>query len=258
MLKATNISINYDDTPVVRGASLRLEKGKVVALLGPNGAGKTTLLRALNGGIGVASGAIELGGKPLGAYSRREIAKMIAVIAQETETKFPVTVYDFVVAGRFAHGGAFGWETDNDRRVAVECLAMCDLAGYETKLMNRLSGGERQRAVLARALATGAQILLLDEPTANLDLAHQVLMFRLLRERCGGCESSAVVITHDINLAAEFADEIVLLKNGAVVANGAPEKVLTEENLQIVFGIDVLLDRNPASGKVRVSLQIVR
>lgn len=254
MLKATNISIDYGDAPVVRGVSLHLEKGRLVALLGPNGAGKTSLLRALNGGIAISAGTIELDGKPLGNYSRREIAKMIAVIAQETETKFPVTVYDFVVAGRFAHGGAFGWESETDRRVASECLAMCDLGGYEAKLMNRLSGGERQRAVLARALATGARVLLLDEPTANLDLAHQALMFKLVRERVEGCESTALVITHDINLAAEFADEIILMKNGAAVASGAPEDVLNEESIFEVFGVNTLLDRNPSSGKVRMSL----
>lgn len=258
MLKANDISVGYGDAAVVRGVSLSFASGTLTAVLGANGAGKTTFLKSLNGSLPLSSGVIELGGKALGDYSRREIAQRIAVIAQETETKFPVSVLEFVLAGRFAQGGAFGWESDDDRRVALQCLEMCDLSGFESRLMNRLSGGERQRAVLARALATGARVLLLDEPTANLDLAHQVLMFRLLRERCGGCESSAVVITHDINLAAEFADEIVLLKNGEVVANGAPEKVLTEENLLTVFGIDVLLDKNPASGKVRVSLQIVR
>jgi iron complex transport system ATP-binding protein len=118
--------------------------------------------------------------------------------------------------------------------------------------MNELSGGERQRVVLARALATNAQILMLDEPTANLDLAHQAMMFRLVRKRCErGC--SSVVITHDLNLAAEFADEIIMLKDGRIVANGAPEKVLTAENVLDVFGVDVMLDRNPASRKVRVT-----
>jgi len=119
--------------------------------------------------------------------------------------------------------------------------------------MNRLSGGERQRVVLARALAAQTEILLLDEPTANLDLAHQALMFRLVRERCKSCNASAIVITHDLNLAAEFADEIILLKNGAILSKGAPEKVLTKANLQTVFGVKVLLDENPASKKIRVT-----
>jgi iron complex transport system ATP-binding protein len=156
------------------------------------------------------------------------------------------------LAGRFAHGGAFGWETEEDIELAQRALVDCDLGGYESRLMNELSGGERQRVVLARALATNAQILMLDEPTANLDLAHQAMMFRLVRKRCErGC--SSVVITHDLNLAAEFADEIIMLKDGRIVANGAPEKVLTAENVLDVFGVDVMLDRNPASRKVRVT-----
>jgi iron complex transport system ATP-binding protein len=116
-----------------------------------------------------------------------------------------------------------------------------------------LSGGERQRIVLARALATEAQILLLDEPTANLDLAHQALIFRLVRKRCEDCNSAAVVITHDLNLAAEFADQIILLNRGRIAAKGAPEAVLTEENLSEVFNMKVLLDENPISKKIRVT-----
>ena len=119
--------------------------------------------------------------------------------------------------------------------------------------MNRLSGGERQRVVLARALTTEAQILLLDEPTANLDLAHQALLFRLIKNRCETAASAAIVITHDLNLAAEFADEIILLKNGAINAKGATETVLTAENLQQVFNVKVLLDENPSSGKRRIT-----
>jgi iron complex transport system ATP-binding protein len=119
--------------------------------------------------------------------------------------------------------------------------------------MNELSGGERQRVVLARALATNARILLLDEPTANLDLSHQAMMFRLVRERCRSCKASAVVITHDLNLASEFADKVLMLKDGMVAAYGTPEEVLTAENIKDVFGVDVLLDKNPASGNVRVT-----
>ena len=253
MLKVENISINYGNSAVVSEVSFALEAGEIIALLGANGAGKTTLLKSLNLGLRTAKGAILLDEKLLEDYSRREIAQKIAVIAQETETKFPVSVLEFVLAGRFAQGAAFGWETAEDLQIAVGCLEMCDLADYESRLMNRLSGGERQRVVLARALATQAKILLLDEPTANLDLAHQALMFRLIKERCASFDSSAIVITHDLNLASEFADEIILLENGKIAAKGKPEQVLTEDNLQKVFGVKVLLDENPLSGKRRVT-----
>ena len=253
MLKVQNISINYGENAVVADVSLALDAGKIIALLGANGAGKTTLLKSLNCGLPIAKGAILLDEKPLGNYSRREIAQKIAVIAQETETKFPVSVLEFVLAGRFAQGATFGWETAQDLQIAVDCLNLCDLTDYESRLMNRLSGGERQRVVLARALATQANILLLDEPTANLDLAHQALMLRLVKERCKTCNSAAIVITHDLNLASEFADEIILLKNGKIAAKGSPEAVLTEENVQKVFGVKVLLDKNPLSGKRRIT-----
>lgn len=253
MLEVRNISINYGVCAVVQDVSFALETGKIVALLGANGAGKTTVLKTLNGSLPVSAGVILLDGKELKSFSRREIAQRIAVIAQETETKFPVSVLEFVLSGRFAHGTAFGWETESDLRIALSSLNACDLTNYENRQMNQLSGGERQRVVLARALATEAKVLLLDEPTANLDLAHQALMFRLVRERCLRAGSAAIVITHDLNLAAEFGDHIILLKNGAILANGAPETVLTEDNLKRVFGVKVLLDENPVSGRPRVT-----
>ena len=253
MLEIQNISINYGICAVVEDVSFALEAGKIIALLGANGAGKTTLLRALNGTLPAAKGEVLLNGKPIQIYSRREIARQIAVVAQETETKFPVSVLEFVLAGRFAHGAAFGWETERDLQIAFRSLTLCDLADYENRQMNQLSGGERQRVVLARALATEAKILLLDEPTANLDLAHQALMYRLVRERGEGRKASAIVITHDLNLASEFADEIILLKTGKILAKGKPEKILTEENLAEVFGVRVLLDENPVSRKRRVT-----
>ncbi len=253
MLEVQNISINYGVCAVVQNVSFNLEAGKIIALLGANGAGKTTILKSLNGNLPISSGAVLLNGKNINEFSRREIAQKIAVIAQETETKFPVSVLEFVLAGRFAHGAAFGWETEKDLQIARQSLEQCDLKNYENRLMNRLSGGERQRVVLARALTTEARILLLDEPTANLDLAHQALLFRLIKSRCETNESAAIVITHDLNLAAEFADEIILLKNGAIQSKGAPETVLTTENLQQVFNVRVLLDQNPSSGKRRVT-----
>jgi len=253
MLNVQNISINYGVCAVVQSVSFSLEAGKIIALLGANGAGKTTLLKSLNGGLPTSAGVITLDGKQIENYSRGEIARRIAVIAQETETKFPVSALEFVLSGRFAHGAAFGWETAADLRIALDCLERCDLKNYENRSMNQLSGGERQRVVLARALATEAKILLLDEPTANLDLAHQALLFRLIKERCENADASAVLITHDLNLASEFADEILLLKNGRLIAKGKPEAVLTGDNLQKVFDVKVLLDENPHSKKRRVT-----
>src|SRR6185503_18218114 len=159
-------------------------------------------------------GEVLLDGGLLRSLSRREIARSIAVVAQENETKFPITVLEFVLAGRFARGAAFGWETAEDLKAADEALRLCDLIEFGGRAMNELSGGERQRVVLARALAAETNVLLLDEPTANLDLAHQALMFKLVRDRCRDHGASAIVITHDLNLASEFADAVILLKDG--------------------------------------------
>ena len=253
MLLVNDFSVSYGERAVLSGVTFDLSDGEIIVLLGANGAGKTTLIKALNGTLPVSKGEIRLDERRLSGISRREIARNIAVVAQENETRFPVTVLEFVLSGRFVHGNAFGWETDADVEFAEDALADCDLAEYETRLMNHLSGGERQRVVLARAIATNARILLLDEPTANLDLAHQAMMFRLVRKRCEESNCSAVVITHDLNLAAAFADEIIMLKDGRIVAKGTPKEVLTAENVRDVFGVDVLLDENPTSGYVRVT-----
>lgn len=254
MLEVKNISINYHTCEVISDISFTLPENKIVAVLGANGAGKTTLLKSLNGALPITKGSILLDEKPLESFSRREIAQRISVVAQENETKFPVTVLEYVLSGRFAHGGVFGWESEDDLRIAENALEMCDLRDFEPRLMNELSGGERQRVVFARALATQARILLLDEPTANLDLSHQAILFRLVRERCQTCNSSAVIITHDLNLASEFADEILLLKRGKVVAKGEPKDVLTADNLREVFEVEVFLDGHPKSGKPRITM----
>ena len=238
MLETKNISVSYGDTQILQDISFSLSASEIVAVLGANGAGKTTLLRALNSTLPVSNGEILLNKKSISAFSRREIAQKIAVVAQENETKFPITVLEFVLAGRFAHGNAFGWETESDLNIAFDCLKLCDLETFENRLMNKLSGGERQRVLLARAIGTEAPILLLDEPTNNLDLSHQALMFRLIKERTETCESSAIVITHDLNLASEFADNILLLKDGNILSQGIPRDVLTEKNLREVFGVN--------------------
>lgn len=253
MLTVQDITIRYGPCEVLRDISFELAEGEIVVLLGPNGAGKTTLIKALNGTLPATGGQILLDTKPLDSYSRRDIARRIAVVAQENETKFPVTVLELILSGRFARGTAFGWESADDVAVAERALAECDLGKFGSRLMNELSGGERQRVVLARAIATEAKILLLDEPTANLDLAHQAMMFRLVRQRCREVNCSAIVITHDLNLAAEFADKLLLLKHGTIFAAGTAEEVLTKSNIREVFDVTALLDKNPASGNVRVT-----
>jgi ABC-type cobalamin/Fe3+-siderophores transport system ATPase subunit len=255
MLEAHDITINYGARLAVSDVSLKLEPGHVIAIIGPNGAGKSTMLRTLNGGLQSASGEIFLDGATLSSYSRRAIARRIAVVAQEADLRFPVTVFEFVLGGRFAWAGTsgWGWETTRDVEVAREVLRETQLDDLSERLMNELSGGERQRAVLARALATEAGILLLDEPTANLDLAHQATILALVRKRCDRKGTSALVVTHDINLAAEFSDHILLMKDGRSVAFGQPDAVLTPELLKELFAVRVLVDAHPITGVPRIT-----
>lgn len=255
MLEASNITIKYGSRLAVAGVSLSLRPHEIVAILGPNGAGKSTLLRAFNGGLKPGSGEVLLNGKPLGQYPRRTIGRNIAVVAQEGDVRFPVTVLEFVLGGRYASAstGTWGWETDQDIRVAQEVLRETELEELSGRLMNELSGGERQRAVLARALATEANVLLLDEPTANLDLAHQAAILALVRRRCDLQKVAAIVVTHDINLAAEFSNHVLLMKKGNGVAFGRPDEVLTPELLREVFDVRILVDAHPITGVPRIT-----
>ena len=255
MLEARDLTVSYDHRVAVADLTLTLKPGEITAIIGPNGAGKSTLLRTLNGQLPPTSGAILLDGQPVHRLNRRTISRRIAVVAQEAELRFPVTVLEFVLGGRFAWAtnAGWGWETERDLQVADAVLRETELSELSWRLMNELSGGERQRALMARALATEAPILLLDEPTANLDLSHQATLVTLVRNRCDRHEAAALVVTHDINLAAQFADNILLMKDGRAVHSGRPEEVLQPQILQDVFEVRVLVDAHPVTGGPRVT-----
>lgn len=255
MLEARNLTVNYGSRVAVDNISLTLESGEVTAVIGPNGAGKSTLLQTLNGHVYPNAGGVFLDGAPLEKFNRRTIGRRIAVVAQEAELRFPITVLEFVLGGRYAWAtnAAWGWETENDLRVADAVLVEAELTALSGRLMNQLSGGERQRAVLARALATEATNLLLDEPTANLDLSHQSTLLAVVRSRCKRQSVAALVVTHDINLAAQFADTVLLMKEGRTVQVGRPHDVLKPDLLEDVFGVKVLVDAHPTTGVPRVT-----
>jgi iron complex transport system ATP-binding protein len=255
MLDARDLTIAYDHRIAVADITLSLKPGEITAIIGPNGAGKSTLLKSLNSQVSPSSGTILLDGQPLERLNRRTISRRIAVVAQETELRFPVTVLEFVLGGRFAWAtnAGWGWETEHDLQIADAVLRETELSELSGRLMNELSGGERQRALMARALATEAPILLLDEPTANLDLSHQATLLALVRNRCDRKEAAALVVTHDINLAAQFADNLILMKQGRAVHTGTPEQVLQPQILQDVFEVTVLVDAHPVTGGPRVT-----
>src|SRR5256885_3515251 len=253
MLEARKISVNYDEREAVTDVSLRADAGKLIAVIGPNGAGKSTVLRALNGSVGVNRGEVLLDERRIESYARRAVARQIAVVAQEADLRFPVTVMEFVLGGRYAWSNTWGWETERDLEIAGGVLRETALEDFADRLMNELSGGERQRVILARALATEAKVFLLDEPTANLDLAHQATMLTLVRALCDRGDTAAVVVTHDVNLAAEFADEMMLLEQRRAIQVGTPPVILTPELLGRVFDLRVLVDAHPISGAPRIT-----
>ena|ERR1044071_8410806 len=255
MLEAKNVSVNYDQRSAVIDVSLKVSPGELTAVIGANGAGKSSLLRTLNGSMRPSSGEVLLDGKPLSSFNRRAIGRHIATVTQESLLGFPVSVLEYVLGGRYAWAGSggWGWESERDLEIALDVLRQTELEELSGRLMNELSSGERQRAVLARSLATEAGILLLDEPTANLDLAHQASMLEVVRTQCEQRSAAAVIVTHDINLAAEFANKVILLTGGRIIAQGTPKEVLTEQLLKKVLGISVLVDAHPLSGAPRIT-----
>lgn len=235
-LEARDIALRYPGAPrrALDGVSFAVSTGELVAVVGPNGSGKTSLLRALLGLAPIERGTVRLGEKALDAWDRRALAGNVAAMPQREEPAFPLTVREAVLLGRWAHLGPLAPVTAADERIIADALARCDAAGLEGRGIDTLSGGEWQRVRVARALAATPRLLLLDEPTAALDLGHEMALFELFRglvaEGLG-----VLVITHDLNLAARYADRIVLFDRGRLVAEGAPPDVLRADVVATVF-----------------------
>ena len=235
------------EEPAVRDVSLSANPGQLLAVVGPNGAGKTTLLRLLAGSLTPQHGQVRLDDRPLDELDDRERARALAVVPQSESSPFPVTVREMVAMGRYAHLGPWERAGVRDRAVVERALTRCAVAELANRQLGELSGGERQRARIARALAQEAPILLLDEPTAGLDLRYRMELFHLLRELLA--EGLAVlVITHDLNLAARFADRLLLLDRGHATARGAPAEVLSREALETVYEWPLRLVAHPGPG----------
>ncbi|HEY8807536.1 MAG TPA: ABC transporter ATP-binding protein [Candidatus Limnocylindria bacterium] len=234
-LIARALSAGYGTRAVLRDVDLALEPGTLVALVGPNGAGKSTLLRALAGLIRPTAGAVTLDGVDVATLSRATLAARIAVVPQTFDTLFPFTVREIVALGRTARLGLFARPTAHDAAAVARAIAAQDLAGLVDRRLDALSGGERQRVVLAMALAQEADILLLDEPTAHLDPAHQIGIVRRAAELARDRGVIALAVLHDLNLAA-LADRVVVMDAGRIVSDGAPEAALDAALVSRVFG----------------------
>lgn len=245
---------------VIQNMSFSVESGEMLGIVGPNGSGKTSLLKLLANIASGQQGSIALFGRPLSEMQQETVAKSVAFVPQDTHQAFPFSVAETVLTGRFPHHHrtfwdlGFGWESSDDRAVAQQAMMTMDVWHLAERPVTGLSGGERQRVVIARALAQDPEVLLLDEPTAFLDLHHQIdicaVLDRLKRER----GLTIIMVSHDLNLASQYCDRLMLLDQGQVHRLGPPEEVIRPDVLNAVYRCCVLVDRHPVSGLPRVTL----
>jgi iron complex transport system ATP-binding protein len=254
LLWADNVSFRYaPEAPlVVDGVSVRLAPGALTGILGPNGSGKTTLLRLLSGTRRPTSGRVRLGERPLEEMSRRDVARQIAVVPQETELAFEYTAIEMVLMGRHPHLGLFAVEGPDDIRIAEDAMASTGTSQLAARPFHQLSGGEKQRVVIAAALAQSATLLLLDEPTASLDLGYQLEVSSLLESLNREQGVTMALSTHDLNLAASICRELILMRDGRVIATGATADVLTPENVQRLYDVEADVHVHQTTGHVTV------
>jgi iron complex transport system ATP-binding protein len=251
---AQNLNFSYAANPIMEDLSLVIDEAQIVAIIGPNGSGKTTLLKIINGTLNPASGQLLIDGKDTRLWTRKDLAKTVAIVPQETAPIFSFYAEEIVLMGRFPHLSNYRFEDKKDYRIVHAAMDKTDTLAFAHRRFDELSAGERQRVLIARALASEPKILLLDESTVFLDLKHQIQFLSLLRQLNETQKLTVMFVTHDINLAAQHAGQIILLYCGKNYAIGNPAAVITAANIKEVYNVDVLVDQNPQNGLPRVTL----
>jgi iron complex transport system ATP-binding protein len=254
LLRLGNLSGGYHKKAVIRNLSLATRQGDFLGIIGPNGSGKTTLLRLMSRVLAPQGGVIRLEGRDITGISLKEFCRKVAFVAQDTTINFPFTVLEIALMARIPHLKRLQAEGKKDYEIAESCLAMTDTAALKGKIINELSSGERQRVIIAKALAQEPGLLLLDEPTSHLDIAHQIQIMDLLKKLNRQNNLTIVMVLHDLNLAGEYCNRIALLDNGRLYKEGAPEEVLTYQNIEAVYKTVVVVNKNPISSKPYVLL----
>lgn len=252
LIVGRDLTVSRGDEQVLDGVSLTVDRGELVGLVGPNGAGKTTLISLLNGTLEPESGTIELDGRDRASLSQREIARIVATVPQETTTAFEFDVESVVEMGRTPYVSRFGTTTAEDHDAVERAMARAEVSAFADRSVTTLSGGERQRVMVARALAAETPGLLLDEPTASLDINHQLRTLELVREAVDDGKGALAAI-HDLNLAARVCDRLILLANGRVRTEGPPREVLADDALADAFGVRAVVSDDPAVGSPMVT-----
>ncbi|MFH1478465.1 MAG: ABC transporter ATP-binding protein [Candidatus Omnitrophota bacterium] len=254
LIKVSNLSGGYDKTLVIKDISFEIKKGEFLGIIGPNGSGKSTLLKLMSRTLSPASGTVTLEEKDIKAMGLKEFCRRTAFVPQDTLINFSFSVEEIVLMGRIPHLGRMQFETKKDLSIAHNALGMTDTLCVKDKEINELSAGERQRVIIAKALAQEPILLLLDEPTAHLDIGHQVQILDLLKAMNKEKLLTIIVVMHDLNMASEYCNRIVLLNNGAVFKDGPPNEVLTYQNIESVYNTVVVVKKNPISFKPYVIL----
>ncbi len=237
--------------------SLSIQKGEIVSVFGPNGSGKSTLLKIISGAILPDEGNVFLNGRDLNEYSHKSLAKQIGFVPTLTSSVYPFSVYEVVMSGRTPYLGFTGFEKKEDHEIVIDALKTVGIYQLRNKGINEVSGGEAQRAYIARALAQKTEIILLDEPTAHLDLKHQVAVFNLLQKLNIEQGITIVIVSHDLNLAGNFSNRAVLMKDGKIIKDGDVLNVLTEENISSVFEVEskVTLDKHNNTENLNIQIK---
>ena len=254
LIEIRNVSLQYGQSDVVRKVSVQIKEGEFFVIIGPNGAGKTTLLKAMTGLHRLTAGDILLRQKPVSDYSRKELARSLAIVPQQISAEFPFTVAETVIMGRYPHLGLLAVEGRRDLELAEQAMEFTEVLHLAGRRLGQLSGGERQRVIIARAICQQSKVLLLDEPTASLDPAHQLRIMDLMERLRQQEQITIVMVSHDLNLASAYADRLMLLKDGVVEKIGTPQQVLTRDQLTQSYGCNLIVDEDPILGKPRVSL----
>lgn len=249
ILRLNNVSGGYQGENIIRDISLEINTGDFLGIIGPNGSGKTTLLRLMSNVLFPKTGEISFFQKELSSIKQKDFCKKAAFVQQETVFNFSFSVFEFVLLGRVPHLGRMQFEGKRDFSVAMQALEMTGASDLKEKKIDCLSCGERQRVAIAKALAQEPVLLFLDEPTSHLDIGHQVQVLNLIKKLNREKDLTVIMVIHDLNLAAEFCDRLVLLDKGSIYKQGGPEEVLTYQNIESVYKTIVVADKNPISGK---------
>jgi iron complex transport system ATP-binding protein len=253
LLRVDNVSFRYvRDRLVLDGVSFEVRRGAIVGLLGPNGSGKSTLIRIADGMLKPSQGRVLIDGEDVARLTRRALARRVAVVPQETHATFDFTALDIVLMGRYPHLGRFELERPDDMRIAREAMAATGTSGFELRSYETLSGGEKQRVIIAAALAQTSEMLLLDEPTASLDLRYQLELMELLASLNRDRGTTMLLSTHDLNLAAAICSEIVLLRAGRLLAADTAARALTPAAIRQLYEVEVEVQRHPRTGHLMV------